>query len=135
MTINIQSKYEHSWEKLGDDKIWESKEVKPLGVTVDNELKLDSHIANICFKANLKLSLFGRLARLLTFDKKQILFRTFLESQFKYCPLTWTFVTEGPIIELITSMNEAYDLCIIPTNSRSRTYSQKMVHYCPSYKY
>ena len=56
MTINIQSKYEHSWEKLGDDKLWESKEVKPLGVTVDNELKLDSHIANICFKANLKLS-------------------------------------------------------------------------------
>ena len=37
------TKYEHSWAKISDDKIWESNEVK---------LKFDGHIANICFKAN-----------------------------------------------------------------------------------
>ena len=47
-----RTKYEHSWAKVGDDKIWESKEVKLLGVAVDNKLKFDSHIANISFKAN-----------------------------------------------------------------------------------
>ena len=53
--------------------------------------KFDSHIANTCFKVNQKLSVLSRLASLLTFDKKRILFTTFFESQFNYCPLTWMF--------------------------------------------
>ena len=46
------------------------------------------------------------LASLLTFDKKQILFKVSFESLFKYCPLTRCYVTEGPIIELKNYMNE-----------------------------
>ena len=63
------TKYEHNRTKIGD-KIWESNEVKLLGVTIDNKLKFDRHIANICFKANPKLSVLNALASLLTFDKK-----------------------------------------------------------------
>ena len=63
------TKYEHSWTKI-DDKIWGSNGVKLLGVTIDNKLKFDSHIANICFKANPKQSVLNALASLLTFDKK-----------------------------------------------------------------
>ena len=51
-----RTKYEHSWAKISDDKIWKSSEVKLLVVTIDNKLKFDSHISNICFKANPKLS-------------------------------------------------------------------------------
>ena len=80
-------KYEHSWVKIGDDKTWESTELKHLDVTIDNKLRFDSYIANIYFKANQKLSVLSRLAGLLTFDRKRILFKTFFESQFKYCPL------------------------------------------------
>ena len=47
-----ETMYEHSSAKIGDDKIWETKEVKLLGVTINNKLKFDNHIANICFKAN-----------------------------------------------------------------------------------
>ena len=56
------TKYEHNWAKIGNDKIWESNEVKLLGVTIDNKLKLNTHIANICFKANQKLNVLSRLA-------------------------------------------------------------------------
>ena len=56
------TKYEHNWAKIGNDKIWESNEVKLLDVTIDNKLKLNTHIANICFKANQKLSVLSRLA-------------------------------------------------------------------------
>ena len=45
-------KYEYSCAKIVNDKIWESNKVKLLGVTINNKLKFDSHIANICFKAN-----------------------------------------------------------------------------------
>ena len=44
------TKYKHSWAKIDDDKIWEINQVKLLGVTIDNKLKFDSHIANIYFK-------------------------------------------------------------------------------------
>ena len=34
------TKYEHSWAKLGNEKIWESNKVKLLGVTIDIKLNL-----------------------------------------------------------------------------------------------
>ena len=46
---------EHSWAKKGNDKIWESNKVKLPNITIDNKLKFDSDIANICFKASQKL--------------------------------------------------------------------------------
>ena len=44
-------------------------EVKLLGVTVNIKHKFDSHIANICFKANQKLIVSSRLAKLSAFGK------------------------------------------------------------------
>ena len=41
------SKYEQMWVKIGDDKIWESRTVKLLGITIDNKLKFDEHISNV----------------------------------------------------------------------------------------
>ena len=81
------TKYEHSWAKIGYDKIWESNKVKLSAISTDNKLKFDSPIANICFNVNQKLSVLSRLASLLTFDRKWILFKAFFGSQFKYCPL------------------------------------------------
>ena len=83
-----RTQYEDSWTKIGDDKIWTSKKAKFLCVTIDNKVIFDSHIANICLKANKKLKVLSRLVGLLTFDGKQILFKAFFECQFKYCPLT-----------------------------------------------
>ena len=50
-----RNKYEHLWAKIGNDRIWETKAVKLLGVTIDNELKFDVHLNNVCLKANRKL--------------------------------------------------------------------------------
>ena len=35
--------------------VWEVNEVKFLVMTIDNELKFDSHILHICLKANKKV--------------------------------------------------------------------------------
>ena len=50
----------------------------------------------ICFKANQKLSVLGRLAGLSTFDRKRILLKAGFESQFKYCPLIRMFCSRWP---------------------------------------
>ena len=59
------NKIEHSWVKVGNDTIWESKEVKLLGVTIDNNLKFDKHVLDIIKKANSKLSALSRISKFL----------------------------------------------------------------------
>ena len=84
-------KHEHIWAKLEDNKIWEENEVKLLGIKIDNELKFDNHVTDICLKAGRKLSVLTRMVKYLDFNKRRILFKAFFESQFKYCPLIWMF--------------------------------------------
>ena len=86
-------KSEHTWVKVGPDKIWEDHSVKllALGVSTDNELKFDKHVLNIIKKANSKLSALSRLTKFMTLQKKKKIYKTFVDSQFKYCPLTWMF--------------------------------------------
>ena len=48
-------KFEHLWAKIGNDKSWETRTVKLLGITIYNELKFDEHLNNVCLKANRKL--------------------------------------------------------------------------------
>ena len=79
-------KNEQMWAKLYRDIVWESNNVKLLGIPLHNNLKFDKHVSNICSKANRKLSTLTRVAKFLPFKKRRILFKTFIESQFKYCP-------------------------------------------------
>ena len=85
------NKNEYMWTKLDQDIVWESNDVKFLGVTIDNNLRFDKHLSNICLKANRKLSALTRVAKFVPFKKGRILFKAFTESQFKYCPLVWMF--------------------------------------------
>ena len=50
------NKYEHIWAKIGDDQIWKFVTAKLLGITIDNELKFDEYINNVCKKAQRKLT-------------------------------------------------------------------------------
>ena len=49
-------KHEQMFAKVGDTIIWEDRTVKLLGVTIDNDLKFDIHVNELCAKANRKLS-------------------------------------------------------------------------------
>ena len=46
---------------------------------------------NICSKTNRKLTVLDRMFKYLTFEKKRILVRSYVGSQFKYYPLVWMF--------------------------------------------
>ena len=71
--------------------VWESNNVKLLGITLNNKLKFDKHVSNICSKANTKLSILTTVAKFLPFKKRLVCFKAFTEPQFKYCPLIWMF--------------------------------------------
>ena len=73
------------------DIVWESNDVNLHGITLGNNLKFDKHVSNICSNTNKKLGALARVAKFFPFKKILVLFKAFIESQFKYCPLAWMF--------------------------------------------
>ena len=85
------NKFKQMWIRIRNDIIWENRTVKLLGITIDNELKFDEHLTNICIEANRELTVLTRMRKYLDFNKVILQFKFFFESQFKYCPFTWMF--------------------------------------------
>ena len=77
--------------KIGDEEISGSISVKRLGITIDNKLNFNEHILKLCKMANQKLHAQARISRYLDSRKLRIIMKTFIDSQFNYCPLTWMF--------------------------------------------
>ena len=71
------NKHEHMWAKIGDDQISESRTVKLLGITIDNELKFDEYISNVRKKAQRELTVLTRIKKYLDFKILQLLLKTF----------------------------------------------------------
>ena len=86
---------EHLWVNVGENNVTEKNQVKLLGIIIDNELKFDDHITKICHKAKSKLSALSRLGRYLSLKEKKLLYMSFIEAQFKYCPTTWMFCSRS----------------------------------------
>ena len=102
-------KWEMIWANIGEIKIWEENSVKLLGVTIDNKLRFDAHLSEVCQKAENKLSALTRIFKFLSFDKRRLLVKGFFESQFKYCPLVWMFCSRHAIIKSMLYIKEHYD--------------------------
>ena len=65
-------KFEQMRVRIRDDMIWENGTVKLLGITIDNELKFDEHLTNICIKTNRKLTVLARMRKYLDFSKVRL---------------------------------------------------------------
>ena len=65
--------------------------MKLLGVFIDKKLDLIEHVSKLCKKGNQKLHALARISNYLCKDKLRIVIKTFIESQFNYCPLVWMF--------------------------------------------
>ena len=72
-------------------KLPNSCEEKILGVIIDNKLKFDPHIRNMCKKAAQKLGVLNRISSLLDPEKEKLVFNAVIKSHFSYCPLIWMF--------------------------------------------
>ena len=65
--------------------------VKLLGIKIDSKLKFDAHVEGICKKASQKLHALGRVSKYMSFKQRRIIMKSFINSQFGYCPLVWMF--------------------------------------------
>ena len=72
-------------------EIEEVKQVKLLGITFDNNMSMTDHIRNLCKRAGAKLSALARISPFLNEQKRVILMKSFIVSQFNYCPIIWMY--------------------------------------------
>ena len=66
-------------------------QVDLLGITIDNALNFDIHVANLCKQASKKLHALTRISTYMDIHKRKTLMNSFFLSQFSYCPLIWMF--------------------------------------------
>ena len=72
-------------------EIFNNEHVKLLGITIDNQLKFNKHVSNLCKKASQKLHALCRISQYMNTSQKRIMMNAFIHSQFGYCPLVWIF--------------------------------------------
>ena len=77
--------------KIQNKSIVEVEKGKLLGITFDNNLTMDDHIKNICKQASNKLYALARISQYLNEGKRKILMKSFVTSQFNYCPILWMY--------------------------------------------
>ena len=76
---------------LGKEVIETSDQVELLGIKLDKNLNFSEHVSDLLKKANQKLHALARISKYLSKDKLKIIMKTFIQSQFNYCPLIWMF--------------------------------------------
>ena len=75
------------WTKIGNQIIWETIFQKLLGITTDNNLKLDAHIELSCKKNWSEIKCTFTCKSLSLFQKMEHIDDVFIQAQLTYCPL------------------------------------------------
>ena len=65
--------------------------IKVLGISLEPGLRFDSHVKNICVKAARQINVLKRLSKYLSLENRMLLYKSFIASNFHYCPVSWMF--------------------------------------------
>ena len=79
-----------------------------MGIVVDNKLKFDKHVENICQKVSKRLNTLARVTNYMELPKRHILMNAFCKSQFNYCPAVWIFHNRS----LNNKINRLHERCL-----------------------
>ena len=101
------SSHEDTNIQIANVTIKSSTSKKLLGVTIENKLKFDKHVENICQKASRKLNDLARLVNYMDLPKRRILIHGFFNAQFGYCPTIWMFHSRS----LNNKINRLHERC------------------------
>ena len=105
-----------------------SNPAKLLGITMDSDFTFEQqHINMLCRKASQKLHALSRISQYLSEHKKRILFKTFIMSQFNYCPLVWMCHSRGLNSKINNIHKRALRIVYQDKNQIYRTYYRRTI--------
>ena len=89
--------------QLHDQTLETVKTVKYLGVTLQHELKWDSHISSICSKANKTLGFLRRNLKIKNSQLKEVAYKTYVRPILEYSSTVWdpSFVSHTKQLEAV----------------------------------
>ena len=76
---------------IGDNLIFNENVVELLGITFDNAMNFHTHVSGLCKKASQKMHALSRIAKYMGLERRRMIMKYFILSQFGYCPLIWMF--------------------------------------------
>ena len=62
-----------------------------LCITINSNLTFKNHMNSICKKTSQKFNALARIAPYMKIQKRKTIIKSFVTSQFSYCPLIWMF--------------------------------------------
>ena len=74
---------------IDKSQILNSECKKLLGIKIDSKMAFNNHVSDLCTKASQKLHALSRISRYMTLEQRKTTMRSFIPSQFGYCPLVW----------------------------------------------
>ena len=83
------SPYETKSIQIQNSCIKASSSEELLRVKIDSNLSFHDHIKSLCSKTNKNLSALSRVSKYMGINKRRILIKIIIFSQFNYCPLVW----------------------------------------------
>ena len=116
-------KHQNVRARIRKTKIWKSKKLKPLRIEINKTLSFDEYIACLFKKAGKKLSVLVRLSNLMCTNKKRVLMKAFIESQF-YVPQQGCQQQSEPFIY----MSDRYKFSVRIILVLSKIYLKRMSH-------
>ena len=83
------------------------EEMKVLGVTIDDKLNFTEHISDVCTKAGRQLNILQRLKKVLDNKSLMAIYKSFIMSNFIFCPIVWLFTCNKSLDRIENIQNRA----------------------------
>ena len=109
--------------QINNAELTPQSSVELLGVTIDNELKLDQHINRLGKTAECQVNALFRLKNYLNYEQKKVLIESFIYANFNFCPLVWHFCTYKSMSKIESMQKRALQLLY---NDFESNYSQRL---------
>ena len=90
---------------IANDSIAQVKEVKYLGLYINNHLSFDSHIHHLCNKLNVRTKLLWRIRGFISRELSCTLYRALIEPHIHYCTFILKGTTQGNLHKLQVQQN------------------------------
>ena len=111
---------------ISDTEIKREDSVKLLGVTFDYMLNFDLHISNICKKAARQIKVLSRLNKYLSLETKILIYKSFIRSDFNFCPFVWHFCSNTSSDKMEKLHYRALRLVLMTSTALMRLFLKKL---------
>ena len=85
---------------LQDNTVRSDTSITVLGVVLDDKLKFDEHVSVLCLKASKQINALKRISKYLDEKCRIMVYKSFISSNFNYCPVAWMFCGKKNLVKL-----------------------------------